>query len=95
VEIQFDLRWEIGARYRGGGAYIPNCYLYVPNCTVLWGFTVDASLHVGEPKNAGDENAPNAALPLTISATVTNLIGGSRTVEWDFVLMGDGNFSMQ
>src|SRR6266498_3816176 len=74
VDIEFDLRWEYGARYRGGGAFISNCYLYVPTCTVLWGFDVNVQIHVHNPSNAGTETAPIARLPLTVSGSVSSLV---------------------
>ena len=91
VDVLFDLRWEFGARYRGGGAYIPNCYLNVPRCNVLWGFTVDVHIAVHNPVDGGDGGAPLACLPLTVSGTVTSLVG-AEPVQWDFVLYGDGSY---
>jgi hypothetical protein len=91
VDISFDLRWEYGARHNGGGAYIPNCYLYVPRCNVLWGFTVDVQIHVHNPTNAGSDTAPVARLPLTISGSVSSLVN-SHSVQWDFILLGDGSY---
>jgi hypothetical protein len=93
VDVAFDLRWEFGARYRGGGAFIPNCYLYVPRCTVLWGFDVDIQIHVHNPTNAGSETAPVARLPLTVSGSVSSLVK-SHSVQWDFVVYGDGRYDI-
>jgi hypothetical protein len=91
VDIAFDLRWEYGARHKGGGAFIPNCYLYVPKCSVLWGFDVDVQLHVHNPTNAGTDTAPIARLPLTISGSVSSLVK-TESVQWDFVLFGNGGY---
>jgi hypothetical protein len=91
VDIAFDLRWEYGARHHGGGAFIPNCYLYVPKCQVLWGFEVDVQLHVHNPSNAGSEAAPIARLPLTISGSVSSLVN-THSLQWDFVLFGNGSY---
>jgi hypothetical protein len=91
VDIAFDLRWEYGARYKGGGAFIPNCYLYVPKCEVLWGFDVNVQLHVHNPSNAGSETAPMARLPLTISGSVSSLVN-THSLQWDFVLFGNGSY---
>ena len=93
VDIAFDLRWEFGARYRGGGAFIPNCYLYVPHCSVLWGFDVDVQIHVHNPTNAGTESAPIARLPLTVSGSVSSLVN-THSIQWDFVLLGDGQYKI-
>jgi hypothetical protein len=91
VDIAFDLRWEYGARYHGGGAFITDCYLYVPRCKVLWGFEVDAAVHVHPPDNAGTASAPLARLPLTVSGSVRTLFD-THQLRWDFVLYGDGGY---
>jgi hypothetical protein len=93
VDIEFDLRWEYGARYHGGGAFIPNCYLYVPRCSVLWGFDVNVQIHVHNPSNAGTETAPIARLPLTVSGSVSSLVN-SHGVQWDFQLFGNGTYQV-
>jgi hypothetical protein len=91
VDIAFDLRWDFGARHDGRGAYIPNCYLYVPRCSVGWGFDVDVRIHVHPPTNVGTERAPVARLPLTIGGAVSTMVA-VRPVQWDFVLFGDGSY---
>jgi hypothetical protein len=91
VDIWFDLRWEYGARHNGGGAFIPTCYLYVPQCTVLWGFSADVTLHVHHPTNAGTATAPVAGLPLTISGSLSSPFRVDG-LQWDFTLMGDGSY---
>lgn len=91
IDVTFDLRWEYGARHNGGGAFIPNCYLYVPRCNVLWGFNVDVTLHVHNPTNAGTDRAPIARLPLTISGSMSSPVQ-SRSLQWDFILFGDGSY---
>jgi hypothetical protein len=91
VDITFDLRWDYGARWDGGGAFISNCYLYVPRCSVLWGFEVDVQIYVDGPSNAGTETAPIARLPLTITGSVQSLVN-NHTVRWDLVLFGNGGY---
>ena len=93
VDVRFDLRWEYGARYDGGGAFIPNCYLYVPDCTVLWGYTVDINVHAYTPSNAGTDTAPVACLPITVHGTMKSLVD-TRDLQWDFVLYGDGRYTV-
>jgi hypothetical protein len=87
VDVAFGLRWEYGARHGGAGAYIPNCYLYVPRCSVLWGYSVDVSLYVHPPEEADEI----ARLPLTVSGTVSSLLR-DEPVRWDFWLDGDGRY---
>jgi hypothetical protein len=91
VDIEFDLRWEYGARYHDGGAFISSCYLYVPTCSVLWGFEVNVQMNVHPPTNAGTLSAPIARLPLTISGSIDSLVN-TRAVRWDFVLFGNGEY---
>jgi hypothetical protein len=93
VDIEFDLRWEYGARHSGGGAFIPNCYLYVPTCSVLWGFDVNVQIHAHSPTNGGTGAAPMARLPLTVDGTVSSLVN-DHGVRWDFVLCGDGSYQV-
>jgi hypothetical protein len=92
VDILFDLRWEYGARYHGGGALIANCYLYVPACTVLWGFEVNVGVHVHPPSNAGTDAAPIACLPLTFTGTVDSLVH-RQPFQRTFTLYGNGSYA--
>lgn len=91
VLLRLQLRWEYGSHYHGGGAYIPNCWISVPQCQVLWGYSLDLSMHVHNPTRAGTDTAPNARLPLTISGTVSTPFW-SDTVQWDYVLYGSGQY---
>lgn len=91
VVVQFELKWEYAARYRGGGAFISNCWLHVPECDVKWGYKVNINLHTRNPTNAGSESAPDARLPLSVSGTVSTPFW-SDDMEWDFTLFGDGNW---
>jgi hypothetical protein len=93
VDIAFDLRWEYGARNAGGGAFIPNCYLYVPRCSVQWGFEVNVQIHAHAPTNVGTETAPIARLPLTVIGSVNSLVN-TQSVQWDFELYGNGAYQV-
>jgi hypothetical protein len=91
IDVRIELRWEFGARYNHGGAFIPNCWISVPHCSVLWGYSLDLNMHVHNPTNKdGSTTAPNARLPLTISGTISTPFW-SDTVQWDYTLYGDGN----
>ena len=91
VEIQFRVYWEYGARYRGGGAFIPNCHVTVLRCDVAWGFDVNLHMRVHNPTNAGTAAAPRARLPISVSGSVSSPLT-SRTVGYEYVLFGDGTF---
>jgi hypothetical protein len=87
----FELKWEYGARYDGGGAFIPTCWLHVPQCEVLWGYSLDVTLYAHQPSNAGTDAAPVARLPITISGAVTTPFW-TDDVRWDYTLFGDGHY---
>ncbi|SRR5216683_3002457 len=91
VLIRFELKWEYAARYNNGGAFIPNCWLHVPQCDVKWGYNVNLTLQARNPTNAGSATAPNARLPLTISGSVTTPFWTDNQ-QWDFTLYGDGRW---
>jgi hypothetical protein len=91
VVVEYAIKWEYGARYRDGGAFIPNVWLSVPVCDVKWGFSIDLSVHAHNPTNAGSATAPKARLPLTLSASVDTPFWTDNK-QWDFVLFGDGTY---
>ncbi len=91
VLASFELKWEYGARSGGSGAFIPSCWLQVPHCDVLWGYSADIALHAHQPSMAGTENAPVARLPVTISGSVTTPFW-TDPVRWDYTLFGDGHY---
>jgi hypothetical protein len=64
--VRMRLYWVFGARYRGGGAFIPNAWLDVLDCDVAAGNTVNIDVTVHDPRNWGTETAPNAYLPISI-----------------------------
>lgn len=89
VQIKILLKWQFGGRYRGGGAFIPNVWVEVPECFVGWGWDVDIDLVAQNPTNAGQSGAPLACLPVTVKGTVKSVLE-SYHVEWGAVLYGDG-----
>lgn len=90
VEFTILLKWQFGSRYRGGGSFIPNVWIEVPECFVGWPWSADINMIAQHPTNAGDVNSPIAALPVTVSGTVSS---GAELdhVEWGFTLYGNGH----
>jgi hypothetical protein len=89
VQFEILLKWDFGARYKGGGAFIPNIWVEVPSCFVGWPWDANISLTAQNPTNDGDESAPHARIPITISGTVSS--GAEHhIVQWGFVLFGNG-----
>lgn len=91
VDFTVVVRFEYGARYRGGGLFIPNLYVEVPECSVGWRYDVDVDITVGTPENANTEDAPIARVPITIRGVVFNDFW-SDSVDWSLTLWGDGSW---
>lgn len=92
VDVEILLKWDYGATYMGGGAFIPNVYVEVPTCFVGWPWDVNISLTTRNPTNAASEGEPPIArLPVTLSGTVTSGAELYR-VDWGFVLFGTGDW---
>ena len=91
VEFEILLKWQFGARYRGGGAFIPNIWIEVPQCFVGWPWNANIGITTRNPTNASnDANAPLAAVPVTIKGEVGS---GAQLnhVEWGFTIFGNGH----
>jgi hypothetical protein len=92
AEFTYDLKWEYGARYQGGGLFIPNIWLEVPAYDVFWGQHIYLSMTVHNPTNASNTpNAPLARVPVTISGTARNSLRDLH-IEWTWLLYGDGRY---
>ena len=91
VDFTIVLRFEYGARYHGGGLFIPNLYVEVPDCHVGWRYDVDVDISVGAPDNANTAEAPIARLPVSIHGVVFN-DSWSDSVDWSLTLWGDGSW---
>jgi hypothetical protein len=92
VDLKILLKWDYGATYRGGGAFIPNVYTEVPTCFVGWGWNANIQMIVRNPTNAGSVEAPIARLPVTILGTVSSG-AESYHVEWGYIIDGNGNWT--
>jgi hypothetical protein len=89
VDVRFRLAWTHSARYKGGGAFIPNATLWVDQHYVAWGYTLNVSVEVGNPENRGLREMPVAYLPVTVNidtSTYVNSVGQS----YHFGLYGTG-----
>ena len=88
-QLEILLKWDFGAHYQGGGAFIPNIWVEVPNCFVGFGWNANIAFQAQNPTNAGSVTAPHARIPVTVKGTVSS---GAELhhVEWGFVLFGNG-----
>jgi hypothetical protein len=91
AEFTVDLKWEYGATYRGGGAFIPNLWIEVPKYDIFWGQHINLEIIVRNPTNANTPEAPLARVPVTISGTASTMLRDLH-IEWSFILYGDGRY---
>jgi hypothetical protein len=92
VDFKILLKFDYGATYRGGGAFIPNIWVEVPTCYVGWSWHVDIGLTFHNLTNSGTTQAPIARIPVTISGTVKTY-EQAHHVEWGFSLYGTGDWT--
>lgn len=90
--VRMRLYWVYGARYLGGGAFIPNAWLDVLDCEAAAGNTVNIALTVYDPENRGTESAPNAYLPVSIRCEDTTAAGSTILETRVFGLYGTGHY---
>jgi hypothetical protein len=89
VDARFRLAWTHSARYKGGGAFIPNATLWVDGLYVAWGYTLNVSVDVGNPEPRGDREAPVAYLPVTVNITSSTYVT-TVSKSYPFALLGTG-----
>jgi hypothetical protein len=91
VVCEGSVCWNHSARYRGGGAFIPNAWIEVTRCNVEGlGRSLNVTASVGNPENRGTETAPNAYLPLTLTFQFENPLK-DITEQRFFGLYGSGH----
>jgi hypothetical protein len=92
ADLIVRLNWDFGARYRGGGAYIPNIWVEVPECFVGWPWDANLQLTARNPTNAsGPGEPPVARIPVTVRGTISSPAEVYH-VDWGFVLFGTGDY---
>jgi len=89
-EFVLRLEWTYGARYHGGGAFVPNAVVKVLDHNVgLGGYHVDIACRIGHIENVGSDKAPVPRIPIDVSLSYTNWFsGGGGTCS--FHIQGDG-----
>jgi hypothetical protein len=94
VEFTILLKWDYGARYRGGGAYINGIWIEVPQAYDGWSWhtNIDVWFHAPSNANVGKKDAPIARIPVTVAGTVKTY-EQSHHVEWGFTLYGNGSWT--
>jgi hypothetical protein len=84
--------WMYGAKYKGGGAFIPTARVEVVHLDPGYNNDIDISVSVGQPTNVGTDTAPNAALPLSITVKEDSMVPGQDNHEtYTVMLYGTGH----
>jgi hypothetical protein len=93
AHVGWNLNWHYGSTYRGGGAFIPNCWLSIAGTPEIQrGWSVRVSVRFGLPSllDAGTGRAV-AALPVTMTRRLRSLGGVTDELTvYELVLYGDG-----
>jgi hypothetical protein len=94
VEFTILLKFDYGARYKGGGAFIPGIWVEVPNAYDGWSWhtNIDVRFQTPTNANAADPSRPIARIPVSVSGTVHTYEHHQR-LEWGFTLYGNGAWS--
>jgi len=94
VEFTILLKWDYGATYKGGGAFINSIWLEVPNAYDAWSWhtNIDVRFHPPSNANASDPSKPIAKVPVTVAGTVKTY-EHLQHLEWGFTLYGNGLWS--
>ena len=93
VDCEMFLRYTYGATYKGGGLYIPNIWIDVPDSYVAWFHKLELELIAKDPENAGSDTAPLARIPITISGKMESP-KASITVQASFMVWGNGRLDV-
>lgn len=93
IDCSLVLNYQYGSTYKGGGAYIPACWITVEKCDVALMFNLSVRLEVLSVTNANPgTNSPIAELTVQLTETHTNHLASS-TSQTVYTLFGDGSAS--
>jgi hypothetical protein len=61
--ITMRVFWMYGAKYRGGGAFIPTAWVEVVHLDPGYNNDIDISVHIGQPSNVGTSVKEDSMIP--------------------------------
>lgn len=94
VNFKFRMIYTSGGGHNGIGQYLANVAATPVQLDVLWGYTFDANVAIGQAINLGSADNPIAGLELTINWDVSTVLKNSRS-SVDFFARGDGSLVQQ
>ncbi|MGE3620107.1 MAG: hypothetical protein AB7L84_06560 [Acidimicrobiia bacterium] len=83
------IAWAYGARYKGGGAYIPAVFTWCEDSDLSTGQDFTVTFEAGSPYTQGDENAPYAVLPVKVHFHEESVVD-SFDKTYQYLLYGYG-----
>jgi hypothetical protein len=97
-QCKIHMSWAWGARYNGGGAFIPSLTAWVdnidvPDTWVPWSHNLDITVRSGQPytQDAG-QGQIYACLPVTIALEESTPVDRAEDT-WSFILYGTGHWT--
>jgi hypothetical protein len=91
VDCELVLNYQYGSTYKGGGAFIPACWVTVTKCEVAMFFSLNVSLEVISVSNANPgTKSPIAELTVQLTETISNHLS-QITAQTVYTLFGDGS----
>jgi hypothetical protein len=90
-DCKLNLKWDYGATYRGGGAFIPNVWVEVEEAYAGWSWHLDVDVRILDVTNFGTKEAPIARVPVEFTFSL-NTFERSDVSSIGVVIFGDGTF---
>ena len=91
AEFTIVLKWDYGATYKGGGAYIPNIWTEVPQAYAAFTWKLNIGLRIHNLTNAGSKEAPIARVPITLTGSIRTY-EQTHTFSWSRTIFGTGHW---
>ena len=89
VKFRFRLHYTYGGGKNQRGRYLTNVTVLPSELNVMWGYTFDAHVEVGQAINLGSANDPLAGLEMNVRWNLKTVIKESQN-SFHFFVQGDG-----
>jgi len=89
VQFRFRLHYTYGGGKAGKGKYLANVAVMPAELNVIWGYTFNASVEVGQAVNLGSSESPVAGLELNMKWQVKTVINEINS-SYHYFVQGDG-----
>ena len=89
VSQTYTVAYNYGGNYNGKGAYLANASIIPSNVSVLWGYTLDSGVNVGQILNMGAADAPVPGVDMQVKWKIATILKEEQTTE-SFFVQGNG-----